>query len=118
MKEKINELILLQAQYKGELREWVKDKSIPLEERWSTFIKSKLGEHRTSYEEFEWIDSDNYYDDYHIERHETVYIDKLYEQGITPRYRTNQAELNTEEKQQEFKEDVLNKFIYSFKMDW
>ena len=39
MKEKIEEFLKQKEILKNELKEWVKDKSIPLKERWHLFIK-------------------------------------------------------------------------------
>lgn len=118
MKNKIKELNLLKKTLTKELKIWVKDKSIPLDERWDVFHDSQLGEELSFYEEFEGVDSDGYYDNYYIDKYQTVYTKNLFEMASEKRYNKQKAELDTIEKQNAFKEDVLNKFVKSFEMNW
>lgn len=110
MKEKIENFLKLKEELKKELKEYVKDKKIPLEERWELFVKSKLGNHSRYYYEFEGIDWNRYtlYDDFYTDKYAQITVDAMLE---TARELEDFDEIA-------FKKDVLNKFIYSFENDW
>lgn len=108
MKEKIEEFLKQKQQLTPELKEWVKDKSIPLEERWEVFFKSELGENSTYYEEFEHFFNEVYCN--RLNKYQTLKLKDVEEYDWFP-------ELSHEELI-EFKEDVLSRFINSFKWDW
>lgn len=118
MKEKIEQFLKEKEILTEELKEWVKDKSIPLEERWEVFVKSELGERISYYEQFEGVESDGYYDNYYIEKYQTVTTGQLFEIASKPTYTNKEPELNTQEQKDSFREDVLDKFIKSFENDW
>lgn len=120
MKDKIEEFLKTKEQLTEELKIWVKDKSIPLEERWEVFIKSELGEQSDFYEDFVHIESDEYNPDghFHIDRHELITVQEILERAQEANYYSKEIMLDTEEKIIEFKEEVLSKFIYSFENDW
>lgn len=118
MKRELEEFNIIKEGIKNRLKIWVKDKNIPLEERWKTFIDSDLGDHKPFIERFEGMDDENYTDKYYIKRYQTVDVEALYEWGTEDNYDDEEPELNTVEKQNAFKEDVLNKFIKSFEFDW
>lgn len=109
------ELILFNKQ-KEELTQKVKsfcqNKEHPLSDRWNLFIGSDLGKYKEFYIEFEGINSDRYYDDFYIEKYETVEVKYLLERGIEEQI------LDSDDKINAFKEDVLKQFIKSFKFDW
>lgn len=96
------------------VKEYVQNKENPLEERWNIFIASELGDHLSYYEEFEGIDWGKHtlYNDFCCEKYQT--IDAYDILSII------KDDLESFEDFQEdvFKEDVLSKFIYSFKNDW
>ncbi len=110
MKEKIQQLKDLKQELTLELKEWVKDKTIPLDERWDLFFQSDLGDHRTWIEDFKNLDSDNIAKNRDVNRHETIYLDTIEEWYI--------KSIEDSEKYDEFREDVLSKFIQSFEWDW
>ena len=95
---------------KSELRDWVKDKSITLDERWSVFFKSELGDHSSGIEDFINLDSDDIASVMDHHRHEIVYLEDISEYGI--------ESIKNENDYNEFREDVLNKFIKSYEWDW
>ncbi len=105
MKEQVEELEKLKLKITANLKEWVKDKSISLDERWDVFIKSDLGDHKTYYEDFVNFESDDYCDNF--EKYQTLNLSNA----------INYKNFSDEE-YNEFREDVLNKFIKSFKWDW
>ncbi len=107
MKAKIVKFLVEKDKLTQELKEWVKDKSISLDERWEVFIESDLGTHKCSYEDFAHFNSDMYCDD--TRRGATIYLS-----DVEDTYFEN----NTLEEINEFKEDVLNSFIKSFEFDW
>lgn len=100
---------------KSDLKKVVVDKSYPLNERWDLFIESNLGEHTNYYVEFEGfegINSDRYYDDFYIEKYETVQVKYLLKRGIEKQILDSDYKINM------FKEDVLTEFIKSFEYNW
>ena len=107
MKEKIEQLAKQKQELTVELREWVKDKSIPLDERWDVFFASGLGSHIGSIEEFVNLNSDDYCDN--MQRHEIVHLGDVSDWV---------GSLTSDEAYDEFREDVLSKFIKSFEWDW
>lgn len=113
MKEKIEDALKVLKECKEEFKQWVKDQSVPLDERWNLFIQSKLGDHRHYYERFANFPSDGYYDDFFWDRHMTITVDNMYEAGLD-----REGYLDTQDKADEFREDVLRQFIYSFNIDW
>ncbi len=108
MKEKIQELEKLKLKLTADLKEWVKDKSIPLDERWEVFFASGLGDHETCYEDFVNLNSDDYCD--RVSRHEVIYLSDIRDWGIDS--------LESDEDYDAFREDVLERFIKSFEFDW
>ena len=109
------ELTLFNKQ-KEELTQKVKsfcqNKEYSLDERWNLFIDSDFGEHSKYYEKFKGIDSDLYYDDFYIEKYENVKVNYLLDRGIEIKV------LNSDDKINTFKEDVLSQFIKSFEYYW
>ena len=109
------ELTLFNKQ-KEELTQKVKsfcqNKEYPLNERWNLFIDSDLGIHSRYYKEFKGINSDLYYDDFYIANYETVKVKYLLNRGIEIKLLDSDDKINT------FKEDVLSQFIKSFENDW
>lgn len=112
MQKQIEEFLDVKKQLAEQLKVWVKDKSIPLDQRWELFVKSELGEKSNWIERFEGIDSDLYYDEFYIHKYQTTTVDYLYECAC------ENDILVTDEDKEAFKEDVLDQFIFSFKFDW
>lgn len=106
MRKEIENFLVERKILKEQLRIWVKDKTIPLEERWEVFFLSELGDARNYYKDFKHFQSREYCE----YKHETIdmqyVLDWLEEKPLTP------------EEIIEFKEDVLEQFIKSFEYDW
>ena len=94
------------------VKSFCQNKEYPLNERWNLFIDSNFGEYKYWYAEFEGINSNRYYDDFNIEKYETVQVKYLLERGIEKQILDSNDKINA------FKEDVLKQFIKSFKFDW
>ena len=98
-----------------ELRIYVKDKVIPLEDRWEAFKLSKLGNTDSWVMTFESLNvlysgEVSWYDDFYIDKYQTVNMVDLVE---------NLYESNFTEKQIDaVKGEVLNTFTLSFVNDW
>jgi hypothetical protein len=106
MKEQIEELEELKLKITANLREWVKDKSISLDERWNLFFKSDLGDHKTYHENFVNFKSDEYCNN--LNRYKIIDLSNA----------INYKNFSDEIQYDDFRENVLNKFIKSFKWDW
>ena len=94
------------------VEEYCQNKEYPLDDRWNLFINSNFGKHKEYYAEFEGIDSDRYFDDFYIEKYETVQVNYLLERGIEVQI------LDSDDKINAFKENVLKQFIKSFTYYW
>lgn len=107
MIEKINKLLAEKEILLNELKEWVKDKSIPLEERWNAFIT--VGE---------LIKPDGYYWDFKSLNEDDFHADqdkyKIFNVNRVIEY----FEDATEEEINNFKEEALGVFKYSWEFDW
>lgn len=115
MEDKINEFRRLESEIKEEVKTFVQDKNKPLEERWRIFCLADMGEMEIWYEDFKALKKIigrevSYCDDFGIERHETFEVAAFFERSI--------VQNATEELQNELKEEILDKFIYSFEFDW
>ena len=114
------------------LKEYVKNKRIPLEERWILFLSSKLGVTNDYYVVFNTLNED-FYNDTGINRYENItvewlldlLIDHSIEESEITRFFINKLDSKKLTKETYlnasldlFKEEVLEKFIYSFNYDW
>lgn len=88
---------------KSDLKKFVADKSYPLNERWNLFIESDLGNNDIFIPSFKSFDIDHYGD---FNKYELVSVEKILEN------------LETEEEENNFKEEILQMFIKSFIFDW
>lgn len=110
MRDKIKQLKKDKEKLTLELKEWVKDKSIPLDERWEVFFASDLGKHSSWIEDFVNLDSDDVASHRDMDRSETVDLQDIRAYGI--------SSIESDEDYDAFREDVLTKFIKSFEWDW
>ena len=94
------------------VKEYCQNKEYPLDDRWDLFINSNFGKHKEYYVEFEGINSNRYYDDFYIEKYETVQVKYLLKRGIEKQILDSDYKINM------FKEDVLTEFIKSFEYNW
>jgi hypothetical protein len=109
----------------------IKDKSIPLKERWELFVKAptELREKDNWIQSFKALDEAlgsqvSWYDDFNRERHETVYLLDIVSDL---EYLIKDCELcskrfevfvNKPELLDQYKEEILEKNIESFEYDW
>jgi hypothetical protein len=136
LRELVKELLENQTGVEVALRAWVKDKSVPLEERWEVFVMSGLGEcGRYVYGGFKEIEVNFFIYDgrYHCERYQTVLLAEVIERegeenadfeedenGEMLFDKDGEAVLTKEAKESvdAMKEIVLKDFIHSFVYDW
>lgn len=113
MREQIAEFKEQEKKIKEDLEAWVKDESIPLEERWQVLIDSELGEHISCVEEPDGINWNKHtlYDDFYTDRYVIITMKSIYDIAK----RKNLFEENGET---EFKQYCINNFIHSFTNDW
>ena len=138
MKEKIENFLELKSKITEELKEFVKDKSIPLEDRWSLFIESGLSSHKNCIQDFKTFNIEDYH--CNSDRYETIEVtsiieylnygiidlselSELYEKYIETYPEDeeveNQEQIDIFMKQiiDSFKEECLDRFLYSYTID-
>lgn len=126
MKEKIEEFKNLEQVLIKELKEYVKDQTIPLESRWDLFISSNLGYNQGYYLELKSYNLERFYDRSWVERHSTVYPERVfdyiydYELEDCEEGDDDYAELKAELEVtiNTIKEELLSLFIKSWEFDW
>lgn len=89
---------------KSDLKKFVIDKSYPLNERWDLFIESDLGDIDSYVPDFNFFDITQYGRDFN--RYELVSVERI------------SQNLDTDEEENSFKEEILQMFIKSFIFDW
>ncbi len=126
MKERIEQYIKGREQLKAELKIWVLDESIPLDERWEVFLKSDLGkddwgvcipeEHYQSagydWDKYQTFDVGGFYQQL-IEHDSDGKYDKKLRKNIP-----HDEPFFDEQARKEFKQFYLKCFVKSFKYDW
>ena len=126
MKEKVLKYLEAKKEIDSELEGWVKDKSTPLNERWDVFILMKSGSRSGWMEDFKTLNDlageVSWYDDFHLEKHETMDMERLVEHVAENIDETGEYALFdgkvTEKVVEDLQEEILEKFIWSFKFDW
>lgn len=108
-KQKFEEYLKLKEQISAELQLYVVDQSIPLDERWDVFCKSGLGNEESFYEDFKNFKVDDWCDNF--DRHETIILTDIVKESWFYTFKSDEA-------YNEFREDVLKRFIRSFINDW
>jgi hypothetical protein len=115
MREKIENFLKEKSELRNELKQFVQDKSKPLNERWEIFVQSELGEKKSYFETFDHKIGEKYVDlledkySTHTVKNILDTIDDLNEEE---NWNFTDEDINS------FKEKVLEKFIWSFKFDW
>ena len=111
MKEKIKKFVKERNALVAELKKWVVDKSISLEERWNTFIESDLGDCEDG--EFDGIDwnQHTFYDDFNMDRGAVSRVEDLLETALDD-------ELFEEGGEEAFKEYCLKNFCKEIRNEW
>lgn len=95
---------------------YVQDTNYPLEERWSVFINSELGNELTSIYYLKSYDISKIFDgDY---RHETIFANALLGAIDDCMCDENFSDKEIGQKLLEVKEELLSQFVKSFKYDW
>jgi len=113
--DQIQHLAEKKQELQNDLKVYVQDKSLPLSDRWEIFC---LAGNEDLVPTSGWIE---YYNSVDIEqyladrqRYSTVYLEyaiEFFEERDDDK-RMEDEEINT------FKEEILNKFIWSFELDW
>jgi sulfur relay (sulfurtransferase) DsrC/TusE family protein len=111
MKQQLEQFLQTKKDFEEKFKEYLKDDSFPLDERWDMLVKSGLGEEEEA--EFEGVDWDrhSYYDDFYMERGSSASIKFLYDKCVD-------NNLFMEGGEKLFKEDCVKNYISSFKNDW
>ena len=100
------------------LKEIVKDKSYSLDDRWELFICSELGYHQDDCLDLECFDLDSFYAKIGYDRYHTYTVDDLLSDIACYGINLKISDREKEEQLNEIKEELLDKFIYSFNYDW
>lgn len=127
--DKVNNYIKLGDDLEKELRVFVTDRNYPLDIRWNTFIQSDLGKNDPWIVHFNNEKMDNYIcSSFEAERYNTVVMQDMYENMLddlrevddlgNEYYNTNRELGFSIKDVDEWREEVLEEFIKSFKMDW
>lgn len=107
IKKLINKRDEINESLEIKVKELIKDKTIPLEDRFHIFIISDCGEEKPWIENFDSINEDDYY--WYENRYRTVEISEFID---CVEDRENDETID------KFKQEVLDKFIKSFVIDW
>lgn len=121
MNKELKEFLKVKKEFEAKARKWLKNKKVPLEERWDFFIESELGDHESSIVEFKNLDNDVITGD-NYNRYETIEISDLIDivedaKRNDPEdeyYDETMAKTNLDK----LKEEILSRFIKSFQFDW
>ena len=133
MKDKIKKFYEDKESLTNELKEWVKDTSVPFSERWDTFMNSRMAPVARYIIRYQGINWDDQFD--WIERHQRITIDQIDEWFDDDMWEPNkvlsegdkdpkkiaaakEALAEIEEKRNLFREDAMNKFSGGFILDW
>jgi hypothetical protein len=110
MRNEILEFLKTKETIIPRFKEWLKDTSVPLDERWDTFIESDLGDTDECESEPPCLDGNNktLYDDFYCDRGQTMtaksYVDICEDKSFGDIV--------------EIKEHFLSNFMKSFDNDW
>jgi hypothetical protein len=111
MKEKIEKYLEDKDILTKEMKLWVVDKTVPLDERWNLFLESQLGDDKSYIERFDCKVGDNMVDDME-NKYAKFDIKTSWDYGVFDDYEYSEEEMI------EYKENVLKSFIKSFQNDW
>lgn len=122
MRSKIEDFLELKEKLITELKEYVIDKNISLQERWEVFIMSELGEDYPFIIRFDSPYFNEFLDNSY--RHQTVelelMVENLVDRLITKENVDDIEDLSKESLQKiyDLQELILKNFLHSFKVDW
>lgn len=110
---KIDWLIAARAELKTEVQLLVKNKEIPLDQRWSIFVLSDLGDHYPGDMDAPGINWNKVtlYDDFYTDRGGHLNTNDMYNMAVSKKL------FKTDEDHILFKEYFLNEFVKSFTAD-
>ena len=111
------------------LKTYIQDKSIPLDDRWVVFTTAELGKRKPFIVDYKSINDlvldpavikrgDSAWNDHwDIDRHSTVVLKEIVDEWIleSTTWKDTPEQLEALIK---IKEEVLDKFIWSFRVDW
>lgn len=121
LKEDITQVMFLLGEAKKKFKKYIKDKSVPLEERWEFFTIAPdfLKDHKGWVESFKILDDKGieYYDDFGYERYRRVDTEDLVATLFECLEEWKDREL-TEGDIHEIMEEILLKNMGSFTHDW
>ena len=116
MKDKIENILKDIEALKLQFKEWCKDKTVPLDERWEVFIKSDLGDIDDFYRNPPGINwnKKTLFDDFYTDKRSTLSANDMLNIIIDEPEKFDWDE----EKEIEFKESFLQDFCKGFINDW
>ena len=103
--------------------DYIKDKSVPLEDRWEVFCAAPddFSIHEGCQYHFDREEDDfgeiSWYDDFYYDRHQTVHMESLIDK-IQDKVNDRFSPKWNLEVLQNFKEEILSKNLKSFVNDW
>lgn len=106
---------LLTQDLTQKVKKFVRDKNIPLDDRWDIFVFSQLGESDNYIVRLNSYDMDDYLE--YKQRHETIDLTDFVEEYLYERLDDDDEEINSEIVNA-VKEEILDLFIKEFKFDW
>jgi len=117
MKDKIQKYKEDGERLQKELKQFVQDKNNSLSERWDLFCFAKMGNNEGWIQHFESIneifgEEVSWFDDFYKSRNQTVYLENILEELVDCEKEPTEEQLN------KVKEEVLERFIWSFELDW
>ena len=122
LSEDISQVTFLLGEAKKKFEEYIKDKSVPLEERWEFFCLAPgfLKERDGSIVNFKVLDDCNieYFEgDMYYQKYEEIHTESLVERLEEELEELSERGL-TREGIDEIKEEILSQNLGSFKLDW
>jgi hypothetical protein len=119
MLEHIDNIRKSEAQLTGRVKTFVQNKDIPLEDRWEVFIEARCGHEEPFIQHFKSINDDilNAYEYImYFERREVLAMDDVWERMMDSKEEILERHPDTDF--DAFREEVLDKFLWSYVMDW
>lgn len=128
LQKRLEEFKIRKEVLERDLKEFCKDESSTLDDRWEFFKESDIGDHDGCYVNFEEYGIDIYNDrGYKTDKYETVnLVDVInemeevlnFDEDKVPSYRKKQRDLYTWEMINGMKEKILQEFVKSCEFDW
>lgn len=113
IRDKIDNLEQQKDKLEDEVKKIVKDKTIPLLERWNLFCFAKMGNYDSDYLEYRTLykifDDFDWHDHLYVDRYQTIKTTDIISR-LDPDVPKELVE--------ELMEEILDKFVWSFTHDW